>query len=61
MGFLDKLKDLASKNKGAVDSAIDKAGDAVDQKTQGKYAQQVDQAKDAAKKVVDETPPQNPQ
>jgi antitoxin protein of toxin-antitoxin system len=60
MGFLDKLKDLASKNKGAVDSAIDKAGDIVDQKTQGKYAQQVDKAQDAAKKAVDKTPPQSP-
>ena len=61
MGFLDKLKDLASKNKGAVDSAIDKAGDIVDQKTQGKYAQQVDKAQDVAKKVVEKTPPQDPQ
>jgi len=61
MGFLDKLKDLASKNKGAVDTAIDKAGDAVDQKTQGKYAQQVDKVQDAAKKIVEKTPPQDPQ
>jgi MT0933-like antitoxin protein len=52
MGFLDKLKDLASKNKGAVDSAIDKAGDIVDQKTKGKYASQVDKVQDAAKKAV---------
>jgi len=59
MGFLDKLKGLASKNKGAVDTAIDKVGDVVDQKTQGKYAQQVDKAQEAAKKAVDETPPQN--
>jgi hypothetical protein len=59
MGFLDKLKELASKNKGAVDSAIDKAGDIVDQKTQGKYTQQVDKAQDAAKNAVDKTPPQN--
>ncbi|WP_101952076.1 antitoxin [Mycobacterium sp. 3519A] len=58
MGFLDKLKDLASKNKGAVDTAIDKAGDIVDQKTQGKYASQVDKAQEAAKKAVDKTPPQ---
>ena len=58
MGFLDKLKELASKNKGAVDSAIDKAGDIVDQKTQGKYTQQVDKAQDAAKNAVDKTPPQ---
>jgi hypothetical protein len=59
MGFLDKLKDLASKNKGAVDTAIDKAGDIVDQKTQGKYSSQVDKAQEAAKKAVDKTPPQN--
>jgi hypothetical protein len=59
MGFLDKLKDLASKNKGAVDTVIDKAGDIVDQKTQGKYASQVDKAQEAAKKAVDKTPPQN--
>src|SRR6476619_1810153 len=60
MGFLDKVKDLVSKNKGAVDSAIDKAGDIVDQKTQGKYSSQVDKVQDAAKKAVDKTPPQNP-
>ena len=59
MGFLDKVKDLMSKNKGAVESAIDKAGDVVDQKTQGKYAQQVERVQDAAKKAVDKTPPQN--
>ena len=38
MGFLDKVKDLLSKNADKVDTAIDKAGDIVDQKTQGKYA-----------------------
>ncbi len=59
MGFLDKVKDLVSKNKGAVEGAIDKAGDIVDQKTQGKYAQQVDKVQEAAKKAVDKTPPQN--
>jgi len=59
MGFLDKLKDLASKNKGADDSAIDKAGDIVDQKTQGKYSSTVDKVQDAAKNAVDKTPPQS--
>ena len=38
--------------------AIDKAGDIVDQKTQGKYASQVDKAQEAAKKAVDKTDPQ---
>ena len=44
-----------------MDTAIEKAGDVVDQKTQGKYAQHVDKVQDAAKKAVDKNtpPPQN--
>ena len=34
MGLLDKVKDLLSKNADKVDTAIDKAGDVVDDKTQ---------------------------
>jgi hypothetical protein len=60
MGFLDKVKDLVSKNKGAVDTAIDKAGDIVDKQTQGKYAQHVDKVQDAAKKAVDKNDPPTP-
>ena len=60
MGFLDKIKGLASKNADKVEMAIDKAGDIVDQKTQGKYAGQVDKVQDAAKKAVDKTDPQTP-
>jgi hypothetical protein len=59
MAFLDKVKSLLAKNADKVDSAIDKAGDIVDQKTQGKYTQQVDKVQEAAKKAVDKTPPQN--
>lgn len=36
MGFRDKVKDLLSKNADKVDQAIDKAGDVVDEQTQGK-------------------------
>lgn len=60
MGFMDKVKGLISKNADKVDMAIDKAGDIVDQKTQGKYAGQVDKVQDAAKKAVDKTDPQTP-
>lgn len=60
MGFLDKVKSLASKNADKVDMAIDKAGDIVDQKTQGKYSSQVNKVQDAAKKAVDKTDPQTP-
>ena len=59
MGFLDKIKNLASKNADKVETAIDKAGDIVDKKTQGKYASQVDKVQDAAKKAVDKTDPQD--
>lgn len=52
MGFLDKVKDLASKNADKVDMAIEKAGDLVDKKTQGKYAGQVDKVQEAAKKAA---------
>jgi MT0933-like antitoxin protein len=60
MGFLDKAKDLLSKNADKVDTAIDKVGDVVDQKTQGKYTQHVDKVQDAAKKAVDKSNPQTP-
>jgi MT0933-like antitoxin protein len=60
MAFLDKIKNLLSKNADKVDTAIDKAGDIVDQKTQGKYTQHVDKVQDAAKKAVDKSNPQTP-
>ena len=52
MGFLDKVKDLASKNADKVDMAIEKVGDVVDKQTQGKYAGHVDKAQETAKKAV---------
>lgn len=52
MGFLDKAKDLLAKNADKVDTAINKAGDIVDEKTQGKYASTVDKVQDAARKAV---------
>ena len=58
MGMVDKLKDLLSKNADKVETAIDKAGDVVDQKTQGKYTDTVNKVQDAAKKAVDKTDPQ---
>ncbi len=54
MGFMDKVKGLLSGNTDKVDAAIDKAGDIVDDKTQGKYKDTVDKVQDAAKKAVDE-------
>jgi uncharacterized protein YkvS len=55
MGFLDKLKDLLSKNTDKVDAAIEKVGDVVDQKTGDKYKGAVDKVQETAKKAVDAT------
>ena len=59
MGLVDKVKNLLSKNADKVETAIDKAGDVVDQKTQGKYADKIDKVQEAAKKAVDKTNPPN--
>jgi hypothetical protein len=60
MGFLDKVKDLVSKNTDKVDAAIEKVGDVVDQKTGDKYKGAVDKVQDAATKAVDGTQQQEP-
>ncbi|MGE5695992.1 MAG: antitoxin [Candidatus Sericytochromatia bacterium] len=57
MGFLDKAKDLLAKNADKVDTAIDKAADIVDSKTQGKYKDKVDKVQEAAKKAMDKNKP----
>jgi hypothetical protein len=56
MGITDKFGDMADKakdalgaNKGKVDDAVETAGDKVDEKTGGKYADKVDKAQQAAK------------
>ena len=46
--LVNKAKQALGKNP----SVIDKAGDFVDSKTEGKYSSQVDKAQDAAKKFV---------
>jgi MT0933-like antitoxin protein len=55
MSFLDKIKELLSKNTDKVDAAIEKVGDVVDQKTGAKYKGAVDKVQDVAKKAVDGT------
>ncbi|KUI40961.1 hypothetical protein AU198_16745 [Mycobacterium sp. GA-1199] len=57
MAFLDKVKNLLARNADKVDTAIDKAGDIVDRKTQGKYAQHVDKVQDAARNYVNKDNP----
>lgn len=52
----DKAKDLAADHKDKVKEGIDKAGDAVDEKTGGKYSEQVEKGEEAAKDYVDDLP-----
>lgn len=53
MGLMDNMKDKASELAGQhgdkADGAVDQAGDFVDEKTDGKYADKVDQGQQAAK------------
>ena len=49
MGIFDRAKDALSGHSEQVDAGIDKAGDLVDEKTEGKYAEQVDQGQEMAK------------
>lgn len=56
MGFSDwfkKAKDTAVDNKDTVTEGIDKAADVADDKTGGKYSEQIDAGADKAKEVVD--------
>lgn len=46
MGIFDKAKDLAAANPDKADQIIDKAGNLVDDKTGGKYAEHVDKGQD---------------
>ena len=52
MGILDKAKELLSQNADTVGMAIDKAGEFVDDKTQGKYSDTIHTVQEEAKKVA---------
>lgn len=49
MGIFDDLKDAADKHEDQVEQGIDKVGNLIDEKTGGKFADQVDQAQDFLK------------
>lgn len=51
--FVDKAKDLASEHENEVGEGIDKAADLVDEKTEGKYSDQIDQGAEEAKEYVE--------
>ena len=49
-GAVDKAKNLAAENADKIEGAVDKAGDFIDDKTGGKYADKVESVQDAVKK-----------
>lgn len=58
--MVNKAKDLAADHPDKVDQGIDKAGDAVDQRTGGQHVEQVDKAQDAVRDRLaggDQQPP----
>lgn len=52
-GMFDKAKDAVADNKDQVSGGIDKAADLADDKTGGKYSDQIDQAAEKAKDAVE--------
>ena len=48
----NKAKDLLGDNSDKVHDAVEKAGDVVDEKTDGKYADHVDTAQEKAKDLL---------
>ncbi|KOX05528.1 MULTISPECIES: antitoxin [Micromonospora] len=46
--FMDKAKDFADKHDKQVDQGMEKAGDAADRRTGGKYDDQIDKGVDQA-------------
>ena len=52
MGLLDKAKELLGKHEEKVEGAIDKVAEVVDDKTGGKYTDQIDKGVESAKGLV---------
>lgn len=53
MGLLDKIKGMLSGNADKAKAGIDKAGDMIDDKTGGKFADKVDMAQEKAGDMLD--------
>jgi hypothetical protein len=47
-GFMDKAKEFADEHDEQVDQGLEKAGDFADEKTGGKYGEQIDRGVDTA-------------
>ncbi|MFB7469905.1 antitoxin [Kitasatospora sp. NPDC056184] len=59
MSMLDKLKSMLKGHEEQAEKGVDKAGDMVDERTQGKYSGQVDTGQEKLKdQLRDDRPPQ---
>ena len=61
MGIFDRAKDALSGHSEQVEAVVDKAGDFIDEKTEGKYAEQVDKGQDMAKDKLSDTTADEPE
>ncbi|MEU5878481.1 antitoxin [Spirillospora sp. NPDC047279] len=59
MSIVDKVKEMLGGNADKTKQAVDKAGDMVDDKTGGKYADKVDMAQDKAKDFIEGAKPKD--
>ncbi|MBX7548443.1 antitoxin [Streptomyces sp. NPDC004232] len=60
MSMMDKLKQMLKGHEDQAGKGVDKAGDYVDEKTQGKYQSQVDTAQDRLKEQLRQQDTDNP-
>ncbi|MET8698567.1 antitoxin [Kitasatospora sp. NPDC004723] len=59
MSMFDKLKSMLKGHEDQAEKGVDKAGDMVDERTQGKYSGQVDTGQEKLKdQLRDDRPPQ---
>lgn len=54
MGLLDDIGDQVAKHSDKIDDAIDRGGDFIDSKTDGKYADKVDRGQDFLRDKADD-------
>ena len=54
MGLLDKIKGMLGGNADKVKDGVEKAGDMIDEKTDGKFEDKVDMAQEKAGEMLDQ-------
>ncbi len=60
MGLFDRAKELAGQHADKVEGAVDKVADVVDERTGGKYTDQIDKGTEAAKGYLGDEGDQQP-